>query len=213
MSEIRGHIYLVDDNTEIRTHLSALLQRFGYSVGTYASAEEYLERSLEVMPAVLVLDMRMPGLSGVQLQKRLIDSGRGTPIVFISGESRNDEIIEAFRSGAVEFLTKPFSIDTLIQAIEKGLQQDTEREMLMRKLLEVKHRLAALTPRERVFMSRMINGHTNKEIAALEGVTADNIKKYRAIILGKMGSKSLAELIVMCREAGLDPATVPVDTA
>jgi FixJ family two-component response regulator len=213
MSEIRGHIYLVDDNTEIRTHLSALLQRFGYSVGTYASAEEYLERSLEVMPAVLVLDMRMPGLSGVQLQKRLIDSGRGTPIVFISGESRNDEIIEAFRSGAVEFLTKPFSVDTLIQAIEKGLQRDTEREMLMRKSHGVKHRLAALTPRERVFMARMINGHTNKEIAALEGVTADNIKKYRAIILGKMGSKSLAELIVMCRDAGLDPGTVPVDTA
>ena len=212
MSESLGHIYLVDDNTEIRTHLSALLQRYGYSVGAYASAEEYLERSLEVLPAVMVLDMRMPGLSGVQLQKRLMESGRGTPIVFISGESRNDEIIEAFRRGAVEFLTKPFSVDALIRAIEKGLQQDTEREKLMRKSHMVKQRMASLTPRERAFMRRMLDGHTNKEIATLEGVTADNIKKYRAAILGKMGLKSLAELIVLCRDAGLDPAVMEVNT-
>ena len=208
MSEALGHVYLVDDNTEIRTHLSALLQRYGYSVGVYASAEESLARSLEVMPAVLVLDVRMPGLSGVQLQQKLIDAGRGTPIVFISGESRHDEIIDAFRRGAVEFLTKPFSIDALIQAIEKGIRQDAVREKLMRKSHLVAQRMLTLTPPEREFMSRMLDGHTNKEIAALEGVTADNIKKYRAAILGKMGLKSLAELIVLCREAGLNPATL-----
>ena len=114
MNQPNGHVYMVDDNSEIRVHLSALLERYGYSVSSYASAEEFLERSIEITPAVLLLDMRLPGLSGVELQKRLNDAGRGTPIIFISGESRNDEIIDSFRgalssfSGSL-FRLKPFS--------------------------------------------------------------------------------------------------------
>lgn len=208
MSAPFGHVYLVDDDAEIRMHLAALLQRYGYSVGAYESAETYLSESVEVMPAVLVLDVRMPGLSGVQLQKKLLETGRGTPIVFISGECRTDEIIEGFRAGAVEFLTKPFPIEALLQAIEKGIRKDIERDNLLRKAHLVSQRMARLTPRERVFMLRMLDGHSNKEIATLENVTADNIKKYRSTILEKMGLKSLAQLIILCREAGLDPAKV-----
>ena len=194
---------MVDDNSEIRVHLSALLQRYGYSVSSYASAEEFLERSIEITPAVLLLDMRLPGLSGVELQKRLNDAGRGTPIIFISGESRNDEIIDSFRGGAIEFLWKPFSVEALLKAIESAVAKDQRREEQMRKSRPLALRLEMLTPRERQFMLLMLDGHTNKDIAALVGVTADNIKKYRAHILEKMGVNSLPELIVMCREAGI----------
>lgn len=206
MSESNGHVYMVDDNSEIRVHLSALLQRYGYSVSSYASAEEFLERSIEITPAALLLDMRLPGLSGVELQKRLNAAGRGTPIIFISGESRNEEIIDSFRGGAVEFLWKPFPVEALLQAIDQAIDKDRQREEHMRKSRLVVQRMQALTPREREFMLLMLDGHTNKDIAELVGVTADNIKKYRAHILDKMHVCSLAQLIVMCREAGIAPA-------
>ena len=203
MNAPNGHVYMVDDNSEIRVHLSALLQRYGYSVSSYASAEEFLERSIEITPAVLLLDMRLPGLSGVELQKRLNDAGRGTPIIFISGESRNDEIIDSFRGGAIEFLWKPFSVEVLLKAIESAVAKDQRREEQMRKSRPLALRLEMLTPRERQFMLLMLDGHTNKDIAALVGVTADNIKKYRAHIIEKMGVGSLPELIVLCRETGI----------
>ena len=203
MNEPIGHIYLVEDDAEIRGNLCALLQRYGYSVNVYDSAEDFLERSIEITPAVLLLDMRLPGLSGVELQKRLHEVRRGTPIVFISGESRNDEIIESFRGGAVEFLWKPFPFEALIQAVDNALEKDRQREIRMRKSHQVGMRMGRLTPREREFMILMLDGHTNKEISEIVGVTADNIKKCRASILDKMQVQSLAELIVLCREAGI----------
>ncbi len=194
---------MVDDNPEIRDHLSALLQRYGYSVSSYDSAEDFIQRSIEVTPAVLLLDMRLPGLSGVELQKKLNAVGRGTPIIFISGESRNQEIIDSFRGGAVEFLWKPFPVDALLKAIDSAMEKDRVREDRMLKSRALNQRLIRLTPREREFMLLMLDGHTNRDIAEIVGVTADNIKKYRASILDKMQVTSLAELIVMCREAGL----------
>lgn len=194
---------MVDDNPEIRDHLSALLQRYGYSVSSYDSAEDFIQRSIEVTPAVLLLDMHLPGLSGVELQKKLNAVGRGTPIIFISGESRNQEIIDSFRGGAVEFLWKPFPVDALLKAIDSAMEKDRVREDRMLKSRALNQRLIRLTPREREFMLLMLDGHTNRDIAEIVGVTADNIKKYRASILDKMQVTSLAELIVMCREAGL----------
>ena len=194
---------MVDDNPEIRDHLCALLQRYGYSVSSYDSAEDFIERSIEITPAVLLLDMHLPGLSGVQLQKKLNAAGRGTPIIFISGESRNHEIIDSFRGGAVEFLWKPFPVQALLEAIDSAMEKDRLREQRMLKSRTVNLRMNRLTPREREFMMLMIDGHTNKAISEIVGVTADNIKKYRASILDKMQASSLAELIVMCREAGL----------
>jgi len=196
---------MVDDSPEIRGHLSALLQRCGYSVSIYSSAEDFLERSIEITPAALLLDMRMPGLSGVALQKRLNAAGRATPIIFISGESRNDEIIDSFRGGAIDFLWKPFPVETLIKAIDNAIEKDRQRESRMRKLRSVGQRMQKLTPREHEFMMLMLDGHTNKEIGEIVGVTADNIKKYRASILDKMGVGALADLIVMCRDAGITP--------
>ncbi len=194
---------MVDDNPEIRDHLSALLQRYGYSVSSYDSAEDFIQSSIEVTPAVLLLDMHLPGLSGVELQKKLNAVGRGTPIIFISGESRNQEIIDSFRGGAVEFLWKPFPVDALLKAIDSAMEKDRVREDRMLKSRALNQRLIRLTPREREFMLLMLDGHTNRDIAEIVGVTADNIKKYRASILDKMQVTSLAELIVMCREAGL----------
>lgn len=203
MNDSIGHVYVVDDNPEIRDHLGALLQRCGYSVSTYQSAEDFIDRSIEITPAVLLLDMRLPGLSGAELQEKLNAAGRGTPIIFISGESRNQEIIDGFRAGAVEFLWKPFPVEALLKAIDSAMEKDRQREYRMLKSRAVGQRIRRLTPREREFMGLMLDGHTNKEISAMVGVTADNVKKYRASILDKMNVGSLAELIVLCREAGL----------
>ncbi len=212
MIEPNGHVYMVDDSPEIRDHLSALLKRCGYSVSTYSSAEDFLERSIEITPAALLLDMRMPGLSGVELQKRLNAAQRGTPIIFISGESRNDEIIDSFRGGAVDFLWKPFAVEVLIRTIDAAIEKDRQREARMRKSRSVDQRIQKLTPREHEFMLLMLDGHTNKEIGEIVGVTADNIKKYRASILDKMQAGSLADLIVMCREAGITrSSSIPAD--
>jgi len=157
--------------------------------------------------------MHLPGLSGAQLQNRLNLVRRGTPIIFMSGESRNDEIIDSFRGGAIEFLWKPFPITALLKAIDIALQKDLQRENRMRKVHTVAQRVRLLTPRERDFMLHMIDGHTNKEIAEIEGVTADNIKKYRASILEKMQVNSLAALIVLCREADITPSSgLPLDS-
>lgn len=203
---------MVEDDPEIRVNLCALLQRYGYSVSIYGSAEEFLERSIEITPAVLLLDMRLPGLSGAQLQQRLNEARRGTPIIFMSGESRNEEIIQSFRGGAVEFLWKPFPMADLLKAIDVAIRRDKLREEQMRRVHDMTLRVRRLTPREREFMLRMIDGYTNKEIGEIEGVTADNIKKYRSSILDKMQVESLSALIVLCREAGITPDTgLPVD--
>lgn len=203
MKQPTGHIYLVDDDDDIHSYLGDLLQRYGYSVSMYGSAEAFLKDTIDITPAVAVLDMRLPGISGVNLQDHLNEIRRGIPVIFISGNCRREQIIRAFRNGAIDFLWKPFPIETLFEAIATAVQKDMAREELLRKVQSLSQRLDRLTPREHDFMLRMLDGYTNKEIAMLEGVTADNIKKYRATILDKMQADTLAELIVMCREAGV----------
>lgn len=200
-----GHIYLVDDDADLQSHLGTLLQRYGYSVSLYNSAEAFLQQSIEITPAVLLLDVRMPRLSGVELQERLNEIRRGTPVILMSGDCRREQIIEGFRNGAIDFLWKPFPIPKLFEAIDSAIKKDMAREELMRKVHALSQRMEKLTPREHAFMMRMLDGYSNREIAELEGVTADNIKKYRSTILDKMQAETLAELIVMCREAGVSP--------
>ncbi len=202
----RGHVHLVDDNPDICFYLSDLLKKMGFSVDKYASALDFLRQSMDISPAVLVLDVRMPGMSGVELQERLIDMGRHTPIIFISGESQTQEIIQAMKGGAIEFLWKPFQIQTLIDAIERGLAADREhRERFIRESA-LRRKLRELSSREKQVLQLILLGHGNKDIGEILNIQPDTIKKHRANILQKMQAQHLADLMQMCQ--GLDLAAM-----
>ncbi len=203
MDSSRGHVYLVDDSSQVQSHMGELLRRYGYEVQGFTCAESFLALPVVTMPAVLVLDMRLPGASGVQLQRQLRAAGRHTPIVFISGEGMTHEVIDGFRAGAIDFLWKPFPVSELLAAIDRGLAADLGNAQRQQRESRLARRLERLTPREREFMLLMVDGHTNKGIGEITGVAADTVKKYRAQILEKMGVESLPELIVLCRDTSL----------
>lgn len=199
---MRGHVYVVDDNPDIRFYLGNLLRQMNYSVEEYPSATAFLRQSLDISPAVLVLDVRMPGMSGIELQQKLQTMGRLTPIIFISGESHSVEIIQAMKGSPIEFLWKPFPIQALIDAIDRGLTVDQHKRDEFVRQDAVRRKYAELSTREREVFVLMLEGHGNKGISEKLDVLPDTIKKHRANVLQKMQVQQLAELMVMCR--GID---------
>ena len=201
-----GRVFLVDDNPDIRHNLSLLLRKMGYEVDAFEDAEHFLRSAPRMSPAVLVLDVRMPQTSGVQLQAQLKALGWQTPIVFISGESEHTEIIEAMKGGAIDFLWKPFPIQSLVDAIERGLTQDAQRQTLILRGQALRQRLQALSAREGQVLLLMLQGLGNKALGERLQIQADTIKKYRALILQKMQARDLPELLAMCQ--GLEVAAM-----
>ena len=199
---MRGHVYVVDDNPDIRFYLGNLLRQMNYSVEEYPSATAFLRQSLDISPAVLVLDVRMPGMSGIELQQQLQAMGRLTPVIFISGESHSVEIIQAMKGSPIEFLWKPFPIQALIDAIDRGLTVDQHKRDEFVRQDAVRRKYAELSTREREVFVLMLEGHGNKGISEKLDVLPDTIKKHRANVLQKMQVQQLAELMVMCR--GID---------
>jgi FixJ family two-component response regulator len=199
-SLVRGHVYLVDDNPDIRYYLSDLLKKMGYSVEQYPDALEFLRQSMDISPAVLVLDVRMPGMSGVELQGRLKDLGRDTPIIFISGESQTQEVIQAMKAGTIEFLWKPFQIQALIDAIDRGLTMDQKQRDLFIRSSDMRRKIAELSAREKEVFVLMLQGQGNKGISEILSIQPDTIKKHRAHILEKMQADQLADLMLMCKD-------------
>lgn len=197
-----GYVYLVDDNPEIRDHLGDLLRRQGHVVETCADALEFLRKFRDVSPSVLVLDVRMPGMSGVELQQRLAQTGWLIPIIFISGESQSQEIIEGMKGGAIEFLWKPFQMQVLLQAIDKGLRIDLEKRDLQTRSNQMRRMVDELSAREKDVFRLMLQGHGNKGIGEILNIQPDTIKKHRASILLKMHAEQLSDLLIMCK--GLD---------
>ncbi len=197
-----GHVYVVDDNPDIRFYLTDLLRQMGYSIEGYDSAQAFLQQSIEIFPAVLVLDVRMPGMSGVDLQEKLKALGRNTPIIFISGESESEEIIRAMKGRPIEFLWKPFQIQALIDAIDRGLAVDSVNRQDFIQKNEIRRKWQALSGREREVFVLMLEGHTNKGISEKLDILPDTAKKHRANILQKMQVHHLADLMALCK--GLD---------
>ncbi len=197
-----GHVYVVDDNPDIRFYLTDLLRQMGYSIEGYDSAQAFLQQSIEIFPAVLVLDVRMPGMSGVDLQEKMKALGRNTPIIFISGESESDEIIRAMKGRPIEFLWKPFQIQALIDAIDRGLAADSVNRQDFIQKNEIRRKWQALSGREREVFVLMLEGHTNKGISEKLDILPDTAKKHRANILQKMQVHHLADLMALCK--GLD---------
>ncbi|WP_396436123.1 response regulator transcription factor [Limnohabitans sp.] len=203
MEKRLGHIYLVDDNRDMCFYLGDMLQMLGYTVDTFDNAGAFLDKSMDISPAVVLLDMRMPHISGLELQVRLAMLERKTPVVFISGESDKAEIIEAFRLGAVDFLLKPFNRDKLCQVVDKALEIDRQRNLVFAKLDALRRSFGALSGREQEIFMLIVQGLTNKGIAEITGIQAGTAKKHRATIYQKFAITTSAELISQCQGVDL----------
>lgn len=198
------HVYLVDDNAKIRQHLHALLVSKGYVVHEFESAQTFLDRQVQFMhPCVLVLDMRMPKLRGLDLQNHLKQQDIFVPIIFISGESNQQEIIDAMKGGAFEFLWKPFKSDDMLAAIQRGISLDRNNTNLVQRKLKLNSLKLSLTHQENKVFLLMLKGLGNKDAGKELGLLADTVKKYRAQVLEKMEIKNLNELLELWR--GIDP--------
>ena len=195
-----GHIYLVDDDHEIRLHLSNLLRQLGYGVSTFSSADEFLRTAIRASPAVFLFDMRMPLMSGLELHQSLIKQHWTNPVIYMSGESSTQEIIDAMKVGAIDFLWKPFTQSQLIEVIKKGLALDAQRHFSEIRLMKVSVMHKSLSPKEQNIFSLMLLGHGNKTIANEIGVMPDTVKKHRAQVFEKMQVNSLAELLTLCKD-------------
>lgn len=195
-------VFVVDDDQSVRTSLARLLATEDYAVEIFASAAEYLARVPHPGPACLVLDVRLPGLDGLALQRQLTEEGRTEQIVFITGHGDIPMGIGAMKRGAIDFLPKPFNDDELLSAVAKALARSAE-------VAESRARLAKLTPREFEVFRLVIAGLLNKEIGAELGVALRTIKTHRARVMQKMGVVSVAELVGLAQKAGIAPAPRP----
>ena len=190
-------VFVVDDDLSVREALSSLIRSVGYQVQTFASAVDFLQQPRPACVSCLVLDVRMPGLSGLDLQGEFARSGEPIPIIFITGHGDIPMAVRAIKAGAVEFLAKPFRDDDLLAAIRNALAQDRASRSEAAELGELRSRYATLTGREREVIVFMVRGMLNKQAAAELGVSEMTVKVHRHNIMQKMKVRSLPDLVRM----------------
>ena len=191
------HIFLIDDDDSMCFTLKGMLEFLGYQVRVYKSALEFLNISIQVAPAVIITDMRMPDMNGLELQAELLKRGRKIPIIFISGQSTLPQTISAMKQGAIEFLIKPFDREQILFAIEKGIGQDAN---YMRSLMEkaaFEERLKGLAPREREVFELLALGFNNAQIQETLQIALPTAKQYKSEVMRKLNLSSLAQLIAL----------------
>jgi RNA polymerase sigma factor (sigma-70 family) len=203
MARLTGTVYLIDDDNSMRDSLARMLRDVGYSIQDFESATSFLQNSLPVAPAVIVLDMQMPDVSGLDLMERLEKLGRKTPIVFLSGQSHPQQIVKGLKKGALDFLFKPFNIDELLQAIDQALEYDQKQLKRNLKDGEIKRNFNTLTPREKEVCTLLVEGLMNKEIAERLGTTDATIKVHKARVMEKMQAHSVQDLVKFYLESNL----------
>jgi len=203
MNHNPGKVYVIDDDPSLRKAMGRLCHSAGLEVKTFTSAREFLEAELPVSPACLVLDVHMPGLSGLDLQAELAARKIQTPIVFISGQGDIPMTVRAMRAGAVDFLTKPFRNQDLLAVIRSAIGKDKQLQPLQAEKEALQRRLASLTPREREVFDRVIKGLLNKQIADELGAVEQTIKVHRGRVMQKMQVDSVAELVQAAVKLGL----------
>jgi len=196
-------IAIVDDDPSVREGLSSLIRSAGLKVETFTSAQEFLARPDTDAASCLVLDLQLPGLSGLDLQKRMAEVGLEIPIVFLTGHGNIPASVQAMKAGAVEFLTKPFDDEELLRAIQEAIDRDRHTRKQHADLRELRERYESLTAREQEVMQQVVSGRLNKQIAAELNITEFTVKIHRGRVMRKMHADSLADLVRMAENLGI----------
>jgi FixJ family two-component response regulator len=203
MSDARAAVYVIDDDPSIRRSLDTLLRSVGLDVHSYSSAPEFMHAERADVPGCLVLDVRLPGMSGLTFQQELANRGIDLPIIFLSGHGDIAMSVRAMKAGAAEFLTKPFDDQALLDAIHAAIERDRVRRRDLARLAELKSRYSTLTEREREVMQLVIAGQANKQIAAGLKLSLVTVKVHRGQVMHKMKARSVVELVRMADLLGL----------
>jgi FixJ family two-component response regulator len=199
-------VFVIDDDGDVRASIQRLLKTVGLRGEAFASAQDFLRRNMPDGPSCLILDIRLPGMSGLEVQRKLIDAGLSIPIIFISAHADVDVAVRAMKFGAVEFLTKPFRPQELVDAVQQALQRDEGIQREQRDISELQQRYKTLTPREREVMALFASGLPTKQIASRLGVSEVTAAVHRGHVIQKMQAGSPAELGRMAEKLNLASA-------
>ena len=196
-------VFIVDDEPAVLKGLSRLLRSSGLAVETFLSSQDFLNHFLPNTPGCLVLDVAMPGLNGLDLQKALAAKGSAVPIIFLTGHGDIPMSVQAMKRGAADFLTKPVNDDDLLKAVRSAIGADRKTRQARAEVADIQQRLMTLTPREREVMDHVLSGQLNKQSAADLGIVEKTIKVHRARMMEKMKVHSVADLVRLAERAGI----------
>ena len=203
MTELHDVVFIVDDDASVRDALERLIRSVGLRVELFGSAQEFLQRGRPGVPSCLVLDVRLPGKSGFDLQRELAEANIDIPIIFITGHGDIPMSVRAMKAGAVEFLAKPFRDQDLLDVIQLALERDRATRQREAEIATLRDRFESLTPREREVLPWVVSGLLNKQIADAIGTSEATVKVHRSQLMRKMGAKSLADLVRMADKMGV----------
>ena len=205
MTPVRETVFIVDDDASVREALANLMRSVGLHAQLFASAQEFLKTPQPDSPACLILDVRMPGLGGLDCQRQLTEAGFQIPIIFMTGHGDIPMSVRAMKAGAVDFLTKPFRDQDLLDTVQQAIDRDRLRRAEERDLTDLRDRFIGLTPRERDVMAWVVSGRLNKQIAGELGTSEITVKVHRGHVMRKMQADSVADLVRMAGRLGVTP--------